>query len=265
MVRCSQRPSKPGLSYAEAYGSNVSHSARTPLLAVHGNFSGKSWWRELLDDPPPDSRLLVPDLPGFGASVAGRDFVPSMHIYTDALRGFLDELGIEEAAIVGHSMGGAVAMQLALEEPERFPSMMLVSPAPIRGLETPEYMYPLLKGLRHNRRALRRALKRMMRSRVPGYLEDLVEEARTMHPKGFAGNARLLSEWSLQGDPSQYRGPVLVVSGDRDTLVPPSSAEDTAHAFPKGEHVLLRGVAHSPQIEAPEKVSPLLQSFLKRS
>lgn len=260
MALQSEAPGKPRLSYAEARGSAT---GQTPVLAIHGNFSSKGWWRELLHDPPPDSRLLVPDLPGFGHSAAGRDFVPSMRLYADALRSFLDDLGVDEAVLLGHSMGGAVAMQLALSEPERFPAMMLLSPAPPQGIDTPDYVYPILKGLRHNRRALRRALKRMMRSRVPGYLEDLVEDARMMHPKGFAGNARLLSQWSLDGNPARYQSPVLVVSGDRDTLVPPSSAESTARAFPGGEHVLLPGVTHSPQIEAPEKVKPLLERFIR--
>ena len=258
MVRCSETPRKPSLIYTEA-----GQADGTPVLAIHGNFSGKNWWRELLYDPPPGSRLLIPDLPGFGESAMGRDFAPSMQLYTEALRVFLDDLGVDEAVLAGHSMGGAVAMQLALSEPGRFPGMMLLSPAPLQGIETPDYMYPLLKGLRHNRRALRRALKRMMRSRVPSYLEDLVEEAQIMHPRGFAGNARMLSNWSLQGEPARYHSPVLVVSGDRDTLVPPSSAESTARAFPGGKQILLSGVTHSPQIEAPEKVKPLLARFMQ--
>jgi len=253
------RPGTPRLSYVEARDG----AAGTPVLLVHGNFSSKLWWRDLLEEPPPGSRLLAPDLPGFGDSPAGRHFVPSMSLYVDALHGFLDSLGVDEAVLVGHSMGGAVAMQLALSDPERFPAMMLLSPAPPGGLQTPDYLYPLLKGLRHDRRALRRALKRMMRSRVPEYVEDLVRDAEKMHPRGFAGNARLLSEWNVDGELSGYHSPVLVVSGDRDTLVPPSSAESTARRFPAGEHVLLPGITHSPQIEASEKVGQLLTSFLE--
>lgn len=255
------RSGPPLLSYVEARGGDTA-TTDIPVLLVHGNFSSKSWWRELYGEPPRGSRLLAPDLPGFGDSPADRHFVPSMELYVDALRGFLDSLQIDEAVLVGHLMGGAVAMQLALSEPERFPGMMLLSPAPPSGLETPDYVYPMLKALRHDRRALRRSLKRMMRSRAPEYMEELVEEAGKMHPKGFAGNARMLSEWSLNGELSGYRNPVLVVSGDRDTLVPPSSAEATARRFPAGERVLLSGVTHSPQIEAPGKIKTLLAELL---
>jgi pimeloyl-ACP methyl ester carboxylesterase len=254
------RPGTPRLSYIEARGETA--GVEVPVLLIHGNFSGKGWWRELSEDPPAGTRLLVPDLPGFGDSTAGYHFLPSMKLYADALHGFLDSLNIDEAVLVGHSMGGAIAMQLALSEPERFPGMMLLSPAPPEGLDTPDYVYPILKTLRHDRRALRRALKRMMRSRVPYYLEDLVDNAARMHPEGFAGNARMLSEWRLNGELSGYHNPVLVVSGDRDTLVPPSSAESTSRHFPDSHHILLSGITHSPQIEAPEKVKHLFKSFM---
>ena len=97
-----------------------------------------------------------------------------------------------------------------------------------------------------DRRGLRRSLKRMMRTRVPQYLDDLVDEAQKMHPKNFSGNARLLLEWNLDGQSRLYTNPVLVTSGDRDTLVSPSSAEATTRAFPNGAYALLRNVGHSP-------------------
>lgn len=240
------------------------------MLLVHGNFAGKSWWRELLADPPPKARLIAPDLPGFGESPAvtkagaraGDNFTPSIKRYARSLLPFLDNLGAERPVLVGHSFGAAVAIELSLSDPGRFPAMFLLAPAPLDGLFTPGYLYPILESYRHDRRGLRRALKRTMRTRTPPYLEDLVREARMMHPANFAGNARILSGWSVDGQPRRYKNPVLVASGDRDTLVPPSSAEATARAFPNGAYAPLKNVGHSPQIEAPEKVRYLLSRLL---
>lgn len=232
---------------------------------IHGNFAGKSWWREILPDPPPNTRLLAPDLPGFGDSPGGDKFTPSLARYARSLVRFLDSLGIGSATLVGHSFGGAVATKLALSDPERFPAMLLLSPAPIGGLHTPRYLEPILESYRFDRRALRRSLRRTMRTRVPSYLDELVDEAQKMHPKNFSSNARLLSEWNPNGQSRTYKNPVLVASGDRDTLVPPSSAETTARAFPQGAYALLRNVGHSPQIEAPEKVHELLSILINRA
>ena len=234
---------------------------RTALL-IHGNYAGKSWWRELLADPPENSRLLAPDMPGFGHSPGGKGFQPSMPRYTRSLTDFLDDLGVERTVLVGHSFGGAVAVEMAFAAPDRFPAMLLLSPAPLTGLHTPGFVYPTLESYRHDRRGLRRALRRTMRTNVPPYLDDLVTEARLMHPANFSGNARLLSNWSLDGESRLYTNPVLVASGNRDTLVSPSSAKATARAFPAGSYTSLGNVGHSPQIEAPDLVRKLLDGVL---
>ena len=244
------------LSYLEAGSGNV------PVLLIHGNFAGKLWWRELLDKPLPQTRLVAPDLPGFGESLGGRAFAPSIPSYARALARFLDALSIGQALLVGHSFGAAVATQLALSEPGRFPGMLLISPTPPTGLDTPEYLYPLLESYRYDRFGLRQALRRLMPTRVPPYLDDLVEEAQRMHPKSFSGNTRLLSEWNVSGRLHNYRSHVLVASGDRDELVSPYSAKTTARAFPLGAYANLGSVGHSPQIEAPHLVRDLLSHLL---
>jgi pimeloyl-ACP methyl ester carboxylesterase len=245
------------LSYLEVGSGDV------PVLLVHGNFAGKLWWRELLEKPLPQTRLVAPDLPGFGESPGGGGFAPSIASYARALARFLDTLGIDLAILVGHSFGAAVATQLALSEPDRFPGMFLISPVPPTGLDTPEYLYPILESYRYDRFGLRQVLRRLMPTRVPPYIDDLVDEARRMHPTSFSGNARLLSEWNVFGRLHNYRSHVLVASGNRDDLVSPSSAKATARAFPLGAYANLGSVGHSPQIEAPHLVRDLLSHLLR--
>ena len=216
----------------------------------------------MLADPPVGSRLVAPDLPGFGESSGGKGFSPSVDLYARSLTTFLEETGIEHPLIVGHSFGAAVAIQMALADPDRFPAMLLLSPAPLGGLDTPRYLYPFLESYRFDRRGLRRALRRTMRAHVPPYLDDLVREAQMMHPANFTGNARVLSTWSVNGQARHYTNPVFVASGYKDTLVPPSSAEATARAFPNGRYFNLGEVGHSPQVEAPRKVRDLLSALL---
>lgn len=248
--------SSGALSYLEA--GTGEHTA----VLIHGNFAGKSWWREILADPPDGTRLIAPDLPGFGESPGGPDFVPSISRYARSLDDFLDDRGIEHPVLAGHSFGGAVAVQLALSDPERFPAMLLLSPAPLTGLRTPRFVHPLLNSYRHDHRGLRRALRRTMRTRVPPYLDELVREAQMMHPANFTGNARVLSDWNVSEKARYYKNPVLVASGERDTLVSPSEVRATARAFPAGEYVNLGYASHSPQIEAPGSVRGLISCLI---
>jgi pimeloyl-ACP methyl ester carboxylesterase len=181
-----------------------------------------------------------------------------MPLYAAAVHGFLETHGIEAPVLVGHSFGAAVVVQLALDHPGRPAAAMLLSPPPLGGLGTPGFVYPWLESYSYDRRGLRRALRRVMRTRIPPYLDDLVTEAQRMHPLNFSGNARILGEWDVGRAAHLYASPVVVASGYRDALIPPSSAEATARAFPNGLYANLGEVGHSPQIEAPGKVRSLL-------
>jgi pimeloyl-ACP methyl ester carboxylesterase len=245
------------LSYLEA------GDGAAPVLLVHGNFAGKLWWSEILAEPLPGMRLIAPDLPGFGASYANGAFRPSIRFYARSLEDFLDELGVDQALLLGHSFGGTVATELALLDPDRFPALFLLAPPPHTGFYTPEYLYPLLESYRHDRWSLRAALRQTIGERIPPYFERLVDEAGRMHPASFSGNVRLLSGWNARARLHRYGNLVLVASGEHDNLVSTRSAEATARAFPMGAYANLGPVGHSPQIEAPNLVRDLLSQLLR--
>lgn len=229
----------------------------TPVVLIHGNFACKEWWREVLQDPPEGARLLAPDLPGFGESPAPEDFVPSIPTYAQALRDFLREKGIDDAILVGHSLGGAVAMEAA--GPTTL-GLVLLNSAPPSGLQTPEAYYPILESYRHNLEGLAQALAAMAPTRRPPWFLELVERAQRMHPAHFQGNARALAAWRLE---QPYRGPVLVVYGALDPLVTRAMAEATAAFFPRGRLLVLEGVGHSANLENPGMLKGVLETFLK--
>lgn len=208
------RPWNANLRYDEA-------GEGRPVVLVHGNFAGRSWWRELLANPPPGVRLIAPDLPGFGESAVGPIFSPSIHLYAAAVHGFPETHGVEAPVLVGHSSGAAVVVQLAIDHPGRPAAAMLLSPPPLGGLGTPGFVYPWLESYRYDRRGLRSALRRVMRTRVPPYLDELVTEAQRMHPLNFSANARILGEWDVRRAAHLYASPVVVASGYRDALIPP--------------------------------------------
>ncbi len=233
------------------------------VLLVHGNFAGKDWWREVLSQAPAGYRFIAPDLPGFGESPAPEGFTPSIPFYAEALEGFAEALEARNPVLVGHSLGAAVVMEAALRDPARYPALVLVAPAPPDGYPTPEAYYPVLASYRTDRAGLAQALRGIMPGRTPPYFEALVDLAQGMHPAGFEGNARALAAWSAAGRTGAYRGPVLVVWGTQDTLIPRAMAEATARAFPGGRLVVLEGVGHSPMLEAPERFVEVLEGFLQ--
>ena len=238
------------LSYLEA-------GQGTPVVLVHGNFACKAWWRGLLQDPPDGARLLAPDLPGFGETPAPEGFVPSIPAYAEALRGFLREMGVEEAVLVGHYLGGAVVMEAVTEKTR---GLVLLNSAPPSGLETPEAYYPILESYRYNREALAQALAAMAPTHRPPWFPELVDCAQRMHPAHYQGNARALAAWRAS---RAYPGPVLVLYGTLDPIVTRAMAEETKAFFPKGRLMVLEGVGHSLNLEDPARLKAILEGFLK--
>lgn len=115
----------------------------SPVVLLHGGgpgASGVSNFSRNIDALAQHFRVLIPDLPGYGRSTKGVDRNdPFGHLAT-GIRGMLDELGIERADLVGNSYGGACALRLALDTPERVGRLVLMGPGGIgttRALPTP--------------------------------------------------------------------------------------------------------------------------------
>lgn len=102
---------------------------RGTVLLLHGkNFSGAYWERTMKSLVEDGYRVIAPDQVGFGKSGKPVDFQYSFHTLADLTRGLLDERGIRNATVVGHSMGGMLATRFALMYPDRTDRLVLVNP-----------------------------------------------------------------------------------------------------------------------------------------
>jgi pimeloyl-ACP methyl ester carboxylesterase len=247
------------LTYREA-------GAGRPLVLVHGNFGSKRWFSEQLASPPPGWRLLAPDLPNFGHSQPMREEI-SIAAYAAYLAAFCDELGLKRIALLGHSLGGAVAQAFAVRLPERLSHLILVSSVAPDGHTTSPEHYQVLEGMCGNRQALGQALAATMPARRPPYFDGIVDDALAMNPACFSGNGRALERFDVRSETHAVQAPVLVLRGDLDLphLITEEIARRTAASYRRTRLELWQGVGHSPQIEAPERFNELLTSFLKES
>ncbi|MCB0571548.1 MAG: alpha/beta fold hydrolase [Phaeodactylibacter sp.] len=102
------------------------------ILFIHGLGSYAPAWKKNIESLRADYRCLAIDLPGYGKSSKG-NYEASMTYFATVIKDFLDVLGIDKAVLVGHSMGGQIALTTALSYPEKVESLVLVAPA---GFET---------------------------------------------------------------------------------------------------------------------------------
>jgi pimeloyl-ACP methyl ester carboxylesterase len=256
----------------------------TPAVYVHGLGGSSLNWTDLAAQLGTRAAGTAVDLPGFGRTrpPAGFDFTPSAH--ADALLCFLAGRN-EPVHLLGNSLGGAIALSVAARRPELVRTLTLVSPAMPDRRPDPRRMadirlaFALVPGPVGERAraglaavAPRTRAEQVVRvcfgdpSRVPEHrLAEAAEELGIRNGLEWAREAgerttrAMVASWWWGGSPwavaARVQAPTLVIWGDRDRLVSPRLAARTVAAVPRARLMMLPGVGHVAQIEAPDSVA----------
>lgn len=259
--------------YAEAGEGSV-------LLLIHGMAGTFENWRGVIEPLARRHTVIAPDLPGHGGSGGGADY--SLGSLAAGLRDLLIALGHERATLVGHSLGGGIAMQFSYQFPEMVERLVLVSSGGL-GLEvSPVLRAAALPGaelfIAATASAGRAVGSRLGRGLAAVGLRptpDVAEVAR-----GYASLADperraafLAALRSVVGVSGQrvHAGdrlylaagvPVLIIWGERDPIIPVHHAHDAHAAIPGSWLEIFDGVGHLPQLEAPARFVTVLERFL---
>ena len=244
------------------------------VVLLHGlNFFGEYWDTTIEALVQEGYRVVVPDQVGFGRS--SKPIIPySFHQKATNTRRLLDELGVEEAAIVGHSMGGMLATRFAFQYPGRTSRLALVN---MIGKEDAR----LARGWRETDEVYRANLDRSYDAIREGqeryYVEWDPDYARYIEIHyGWTksgewprlARVRALNQQLVYQEPVVYdwphiEAPALVIGGEEDGPHFPEQAEAAAEALPDAELVLFEDVGHNPHFEAPDLFFPELVRFLE--
>ena len=267
----------------------------SPVVFIHGlGSSGYMEWRFNLTDTAEGHRVFAPDLPGYGRTEKPRVRY-TIGYFAKFVADYMEDRGLRSAAIVGTSLGGRVALEIALERPQLARRLVLVNAL---GLGRPRpQMAQMAYGLvtvprvgeavmRFTRGALRWASPRTIRrvaGRFAGASADLdkmmddtyLEALREMYEADGFHNAYLSTVRSLihprallggQHDVTSRLGelkiPVQLIWGSADPLFPLEHAT-RAHAMIRDCRLtVIEGAGHTPQAERPEEFNRVLHSFL---
>jgi pimeloyl-ACP methyl ester carboxylesterase len=249
------------------------------LVFVHG--LGASWqsWLENVPEFARDHRVVAMDLPGFGYSETPDEDI-SIEYYANWTFRLLDELGIDASAVVGNSMGGVIAAEMAIRRPERVQRLAVVSAAVF--WQTYRRAQPLVQLARLSDAIVARALTRVtddvatrprLRSwalatagfRYPHLIDrelahEMVRSAR--RTDGFLPALEALSDFPLEEELPKISCPALIVWGAHDTLVPVKDAKRMEKLIPDSRRVVFERTGHVAMLERPERFNRLLREFL---
>jgi pimeloyl-ACP methyl ester carboxylesterase len=250
--------------------------AGPPLLFVHGLSGCWQNWLENIPQFARTHRVIAVDLPGFGSSPMPRGEI-SIPGYARFLEGVCDALAIDAAAVVGNSMGGYVAAELAIASPQRVERLMLVSAAGI----TAEYLHrdSVMAGARivaliatgatahHEWWARRAGLRRVALQLVvrhPGRLSaPLAHELMSGSGKpGFLPAMEAIIAHRISERLPQIACPTFVVWGEDDRVIPVRDARRFGELIPNVRVEILPDTGHVPMLERPATFNALLEAFL---
>ena len=259
------------------------HAGRGPaLLLIHGIGDSSDTWRELIPVLAREHTVIAPDLLGHGRSDKPRaDY--SVAAYANGMRDLLTVLDVERATVVGHSLGGGVAMQFAYQYPERCERLVVVSSGGVSrevnpmlrmcSLPTAHLMLPLLRlpFARQVGRGILRTLE-AAGSDIGLDTEDLLRifdalpDSTSRH--AFIRTLNAVVDWrgqviTMLDRCYLTRGmPTLLVWGDRDGVIPYEHARLAHAAMPGSRLETFRDAGHFPHHSDPKRFLHVLYDFL---
>jgi pimeloyl-ACP methyl ester carboxylesterase len=262
------------ITYAEAGKGSV-------LLLIHGMGGTFENWQEVIEPLARHHTVIAPDLPGHGASApGGGDY--SIGALAANLRDLLVTLDHDRATLVGHSLGGGIAMQMGYQFPEMIERLVLVSSGGLGPEVSPVLRAAALPGAdifisatagigQRVGGAVGRGLSAIGLRPNADVAEVLRGYGSLTDPERRA--AFLATLRSVVGTGGQrvdatdrlYLAellPVLIVWGARDSIIPVHHGEDAHRAIPGSRLEVFEDVGHLPQIEAPGRFIAVLERFL---
>lgn len=244
-----------------------------PVLLLHGSGPGVSaWanWQRVIPALAAGHRVLAPDMVGFGHTDRPADTRYSLQTWVDHVWGFLDALGIERASIVGNSLGGRIAVEMAVQQPERVSKMVLMgSPGP--GM-TPSEGLMALRTYEPSVEAMRELLVTYFAVDPTIITPELVQ---IRHEASVAPGVHETYR-TMFSDPEQTRAdlafkldelaelatPTLIVHGREDRVIPLESGLSMLNTLPNADLHVFSRCGHWTQIERSGEFVAVVDQFL---
>jgi pimeloyl-ACP methyl ester carboxylesterase len=253
------------------------------VLFIHGILGSQQQWAHLVDKLDDDHRVLVPDLFGHGESAKPLgDYSLSAH--AAAMRDLLDHLGIDRVTLVGHSLGGGIAMQFFYLFPERVDRLVLVSSGGLGREVNLILRCATLPGAKQ-------VLGVLASAPVLSHVEALGRGASKVGWRPGADIGAIWRGFSSLGDHESRRAflattravidiggqsisahdhlegadlpiPTLIVWGTKDRMIPVSHARSVQRALPDCRVELFEGAGHFPHLDDPDRFARVLREFI---
>ncbi len=275
-----------GMTEVELHGERVRYQVAgdgPAVVLVHGITSSSRTWRDVVPGLAERFKVIVPDLLGHGQSGKPRgDY--SLGAYASGIRDLLAYLGIRSVTVVGHSLGGGIAMQFAYQFPDRLERLVLVDSGglgqevalalraatlPGSELVMPLLFSPLTRGIGRRAGAIAGRVGATGSANLRGLLEGLDSLADADARQAFIHTARSVIDPRGQRVDARDRlylsdgVPSLIVWGEKDRIIPVAHGRRAHELMPQSRLEVFPGAGHFPHNDDPERFVRLLTGFIE--
>jgi pimeloyl-ACP methyl ester carboxylesterase len=236
-----------------------------PTLFLHSWLGSWRYWLPIMDIISDRYRAYALDLWGFGESDR-RESAFSLAEYVDMLYGFLDSMGLARVNLVGHGLGGMIAIRAASEQPERFTRLLTVG-TPIQGASLQRVVQPGALSRLLGRTTPTNVWVKLARQNISGHhpreiTDDLVKDTESLSETLVQRVLASILSTDLSPDLQKLQVPLLAVFGEKDTIVGLDQAnlfhDDHSHL----QQVIKMRASHFPFLDQPTVFGRLLTDFL---
>lgn len=247
-------------------------AAGAPLVFLHGIGGRASGWAPIQQDCASAGRTsLAWDMPGYGKS----PFIDPCDFdgLADALAALLDAQGLQQAVLVGHSLGGMVALQMWARHPERVAALVLAASSPAFGHGSGDFqqafiaqrLAPLQAG-----RSMQQVAAGLIPTMVaPGYSGPGLAQAQacmgSITPAAYQAALGALVQFEQRAALPTITVPTLCIAGEHDRTAAPAVVQRMADKIAQAQYLCLPGVGHLLTFEQPDSFARALLDFLQRS
>ena len=247
------------------------HGSGPPLLLIAGFASDSQSWQPVIHTLAERFRVIVFDNRGSGRTRPMDDFVSIGDMADDCGR-LLDHLGLGASHVLGHSMGGFIAQELALRQPHRVLSLILAATACRNSSRNnalfADWVDNYTSGA--NREQWFKAIFYWLftprffddRHNVAAALTYALDYPFSQSGAALANQVRAMAAFDRSGDISTITLPTLVITGSEDLLFPPETADMLVQLLPAGRLATIRYAAHSIHSEQPDAFCRAIITFL---
>jgi len=252
------------IRYLESGKGNDRH-----ILFIHGLGSSADRWLGIPDALSANFHTVALDLPGFGKSDKPATMDYTIENFRETIVDFINLLKINNTSIVGHSLGGYIAAEVAIENSNQVESLVLIDSSGMLKKPTPLLEEYLKVAMNPTKDKVRKVFEQMVAdpARIPSKLvEGFISRINSPNAK-YAFKSTLQNSANTQIGPGRLKLieniPTLILWGVEDKVIPPEHSRLFKEAISNSQIEIIQDAGHTPFAEKPDQVCEILRNFLK--